>query len=174
VFAALPATFDLVRVGLALHGLLPGLSGSEFDLRPVLSLRSQVIFLKDVQAGTSLGYGRTYRTPRAIRVATIPMGYNDGLPLGLSNQGRVLVGGRFAPVIGAVSMDYTTLDVGAISGVQVGDAVTIVGRDGEQSIGLPDLARWAETIPHEILCSIGKRVTRIYHSAVPRVQAAAH
>jgi hypothetical protein len=95
-------------------------------------------------------------------VATLPVGYNDGLSYRLSNRGRALVNGTLAPIIGSISMDYTMLDVGHIPGVRTGDTVTLVGRDGTQEIGVPELASLIGTIAYEICCSVGKRVRRVY------------
>lgn len=157
--------FDMVRCGQMLHGIPPsGAAGreAELGLQPVLSVHSQVVFLKDVPAGASVGYQRTYRTSRPTRIATIPMGYNDGLPPRLSNVGHVLVRGRPAPIVGAVSMDYTTVDVGDIPGVRVGDRVTWIGSEGEESISVWQVAGWAGSIPPQVLCSLGNRVAREY------------
>jgi alanine racemase len=103
-----------------------GLAGAD-ELRPVLSLHSQVVFLKDVPAGAAIGYAGTWTAERATRIATLPVGYNDGLSWRLGNSGEVLVRGRRARIVGRVSMDYTTVDVGHIPGVQVGDHATLIG-----------------------------------------------
>lgn len=154
--------YDTVRPGIAAYGVLPGELPGSAELEPVMSLRSQVVFLKDLAAGTPVGYASTWRAPRATRLATIPVGYHDGIPWRLSNRGEVLVRGRRAPIVGRVSMDYTTVDVGHVPGVRVGDTVTFVGRDGEGRIGVEEFAGWAETIPYEITCSIGDRVERVH------------
>jgi alanine racemase len=101
-------------------------------------------------------------TARATRIATLPVGYNDGLSYRLSNRGRALLRGAPAPIVGSISMDYTMLDVGHIKGVSVGDTATLVGADGELRIGIPELASLVGTIPYEIACSVGKRVVRVY------------
>ena len=158
--SALQRGHDTVRVGIAAYGALPpGLTGQQ-DLCPVMAVRSRVVFMKDVQAGTPVGYGSTWRAPRSTRIATIPVGYGHGLPWGLE-QGVVLVGGRRAPIVGRLSMDYTTIDVGHLSGVEVGQVVTLVGRDGEDELTLQDLAQRASSIPYEISCALG-RLDRIY------------
>ena len=95
-------------------------------------------------------------------MATLPTGYDDGVPWRVGNRGQVLVRGRRAPIAGAVSMDYTTIDVTAIPGAAVGDAVTLIGSQGEGRIGLEEVAAWADTIPYEVACSVGKRVVRVY------------
>ncbi|MFO0982512.1 MAG: alanine racemase [Planctomycetota bacterium] len=157
------AHFDLVRPGIALYGMLPSSAlppGVAF--KPVLSLRTQIVFLKDVPPGTPIGYGRLHVTTRKTRIATIAIGYNDGLDYRLSNQGHVLVRGQRAPMVGAVSMDYCMIDIGAIRGAKVGDAVTVIGGEGAEQITAADLAQQAGTIPYEISCTIGKRVRRTY------------
>jgi len=153
----------LVRPGISLYGILgPEQAAVAPDVEPVLSLRTQVVYLKDVPPGTPVGYNGTHVTTRPTRIATLPIGYNDGFAYRLSNRGRALVRGELAPVVGAVSMDYTTLDVGHIPGVAVGDTVTLIGRDGAHALQVPELASLVGTIPYEIVCSVGKRVKRVY------------
>lgn len=163
VFTGLGTSYDAVRPGISAYGVLPdGLDGAR-ELQPVLSLHSQIVFLKDVPTGATIGYAGTWSAPRPTRIATLPVGYNDGLSWRLGNSGEVLVRGRRAPIVGRVSMDYTTVDVGHIPGVQVGDRATLIGAQGEQRLELEDVARRAGTIPYEITCAVGKRVERIYH-----------
>lgn len=153
----------LVRPGISLYGILgPEQAAVAPDVEPVMSLRTQVVYLKDVPPGTPVGYNGTHVTTRPTRIATLPIGYNDGFAYRLSNRGRALVRGELAPVVGAVSMDYTTLDVGHIPGVAVGDTVTLIGRDGGHELKVPELAALVGTIPYEIACSVGKRVKRVY------------
>lgn len=162
LFTDLAPHYDTVRPGISAYGVLPeGLPGAR-DLQPVLSFKSQVVFLKDLEAGTPVGYGSTWKAPRATRLATIPVGYDDGIPWRLGNRGEVLVRGRRAPIVGRVSMDYTTIDVGHVPDVHVGDPVTILGRDGDEAIGTEEIARHVDTIPYEITCSISRRVARVY------------
>ncbi|RMH02791.1 MAG: alanine racemase [Planctomycetota bacterium] len=155
---------DAVRPGIALYGILPsGLPGAA-KLRPVLSLRAQIVFLKDVPAGTPVGYGGRWRsTGSKTRLAVLPIGYNDGLPyrLGAEGRGAALVRGRRCPIVGAISMDYCTIDVSRVEGVQVGDVATLVGGDGDERIRVQEVAEAAGTIPYEITCSLGARVRRI-------------
>jgi alanine racemase len=153
----------LVRPGISLYGVLAhDLAELAPEFEPVLSLRTQVVYLKDVPAETPVGYNGTFITRSAARIATLPIGYNDGLSYRLSNRGHALVRGQLAPIVGAISMDYTMLDVTAIADVSVGDTVTLIGRDGDRAITIPDLASAIGTIPYEVACSVGKRVRRIY------------
>ncbi len=162
IFTGLRPLGDAVRPGIAAYGVLDrDLDGTSL-LVPAMSLRSQIVFLKDVPVGTPVGYGSTWRAERATRVATLPLGYDDGVPWRLSNRGEVLVRGRRAPIVGRVSMDYTTVDVTDIPGVRVGDAATLFGRDGAEEITVREVAERAGTIPYEVTCSVGKRVTRVY------------
>jgi len=154
---------DLVRPGLALYGLATPASLAR-GLRPALSLKSQVIFLRDHPAGVSIGYEREHITDRRTRIATLPVGYHDGYPWRLGGRGEVLVKGRRAPIVGRVSMDYLMVDVGAIPGVCVGDEVVLLGRSGGEKIDALELAERAGTIPYEILTRLGNRVVRVYRS----------
>jgi alanine racemase len=148
-------------------GLL-GVSGTGRSpaLEPALSWKTQVAFLRDHRKGSRIGYGGTWRAPRAARIATLPVGYNDGYRFAFGNRAHVLVRGREAPVVGRVSMDYVMVDVTDVPAVRVGDEVTLLGRDGEKRIGAQDLAAWADTVPYEIFCGIGRRVVRIYVDGV--------
>ncbi|MEM8884769.1 MAG: alanine racemase [Planctomycetota bacterium] len=161
---------DMVRPGLALYGVGPDPQLQE-GLRPALELKTQVIFLKDLPAGAPVGYGREHVTAQPTRVATLPVGYNDGYPWRLKDRGEVLIRGRRAPVVGRVSMDYLTIDVGQVPGVSVGDEVTLMGTvktaDGERTISAFELAERAGTIPYEILTRLGKRVARVYRGSRP-------
>lgn len=156
-------TFNLVRPGGAVYGILHG-SPRENDcgLEPALTLKSQVVFLKDVPEGSAIGYAGTFTTRRPTRIAILPIGYNDGYRFALGNRGQALVRGKRAPVVGRVSMDYTTVDVTDIPDVTVGDETVLIGRQGEGRIGANELAEAAGTIPYEILCGLGKRVRRVY------------
>jgi alanine racemase len=162
LFSSLTEHFDLVRPGISLYGIhADGALPDDAALAPVMSLKSQVVFLKDMPAGTPVGYNRSHVTDRATRIATLPIGYNDGYPYRLSGSGRVLIRGCPAPVVGAVTMDYIMVDVGHIPGVSVGDLAILIGNDGGEEITVMDIAETVGTIPYEITCSIGKRVRRI-------------
>ena len=162
ISTGLGSRYDTVRPGLAAYGAMPeDLPGSE-QLRPVMGLHSQVVFIKDLPQGSPVGYGSTWRAERATRIATLPIGYADGLPWGPTGRGEVLLAGQRAPIIGRISMDYTTVDVGHIRDLSVGTKATLVGRDGEHEIRLGDLAAWTDTIPYEVSCNLGRRVQRLY------------
>lgn len=154
---------NMVRPGGVLYGLwrdvLPP-TPEPPALRPVMSLRSRVILLKAVHRGETLGYGCTFEAPREMLVATMPVGYHDGYARALSNRGRVVVRGRFAPVVGRVSMDLTLADVTDVPGVGVGDRVTLLGADGELLLPAEELAAAAGTISYEITCGVSARVPR--------------
>ena len=156
---------NLARAGATLYGLSRDVLSSKlepFDLRPVMSLRSRIVMLKTVPAGTSLGYGCAFTTRRESRVATIPIGYADGLRRAHSNNGRILVRGTFAPIAGRVSMDLTIIDVTDVSGVEVGDEVILIGEQNGLKITAEDLAEQIGTISYEIVTGISARVPRVY------------
>jgi alanine racemase len=156
---------NMVRPGGALYGFSRDVFPTNIerpDLKPVMSLHSQIVLLKTVAKGEPLGYGCTFETRRESRIATIPIGYDDGYRRALSNRGRMLVRGHFAPVVGRVSMDMTLIDVTDVPAVAADDYVTLMGADGEQSISAEDLGELAGTISYEITCGISNRVPRIY------------
>ena len=156
---------NLVRAGILLYGMAcdPSLDGAA-DWRPVLAWRTRVACLRPLAAGTPVGYGHTYASARDTVLATLPVGYHDGYLRAHSNQAEVVLRGQRAPVVGRVSMDYTTVDVGHIPGVALGDVATLIGRDGEACVRAEELAALRDTIPYEITCAIGSRVRRIYHT----------
>jgi alanine racemase len=158
---------DLVRPGGALYGFVRDVFPEGDDtppLRPVLSLHSRIMHLKRVGKGEKLGYGCTFETTRDSVIATIPIGYDDGYRRALSNRGRVIVRGLFAPVVGRVSMDLTLIDVTDISGVSLNDEVVLLGQRGELRISAEDIGEVIDTISYEITCGISTRVPRIYRS----------
>jgi alanine racemase len=159
------ARLDLVRPGIALFGVEP-IVGSAPELKPVMRVQSQIVATREVRAGQHVGYGSTWTASRPRTIATVPMGYADGLARGLSNRGALLVRGQFAPIVGVVSMDMTMIDVTDIEAAKVGDEVVILGAQrgprGEASISAGDLARELGTIPWEVLTQISRRVPRFY------------
>ena len=164
-FAYPEARGNIVRPGGTLYGFRRDVLPPKFEtsqLRPVMSLCSRIMLLKSVGKGEKLGYGCTFETTRESRIATIPIGYDDGYRRALSNQGRVIVRGTFAPVVGRVSMDLTLIDVTDVAGVSLHDQVTLLGGDERLSITAEDLAELAGTISYEITCGISARVPRTY------------
>jgi alanine racemase len=164
-----PSTqFDMVRVGLGLYGLAP--SDSVYDAaettRPALQFTTQIVHIKEVEPGDTIGYGRSWRASDRRTIATIAAGYNDGLPRFMSNGGEVLVAGRRCPVVGDVCMDVSMVDVTDIEAPEVGDEVVLFGRDdrdGEEArIRVDEIAERGDTINYEILCNISPRVRRIF------------
>jgi len=159
------ARFSMVRPGLILYGIYPAPAlKKQITLKPVLSWKTRIIQLRRVPAGATIGYGRTFVAQRNSLVATLPVGYADGYRRLFSNQGKVLVRGKRAPVIGRVSMDLTTVDVTDIKNIQQGDEVVLLGRQGSGEISADEVAGWANTISYEIFTSIGARVPRIHHN----------
>lgn len=155
----------MVRLGGVLYGLggdvLP--AGIEKPaLRPVMAVRSAIALIKTIQPGETLGYGRTYIADSERTIATVPIGYHDGVCRSLSNRGKVIIKGVVAPMIGRVSMDWIIVDVTDVDDAKLGDAVTFIGSDGERSILAEDIARETGTISYEITCGINKRVPRKY------------
>jgi alanine racemase len=164
LFTPLREHFDMVRLGIGLFGIDPGnIEDAGERLEPALTLRTQIIFMKDFPAGAPIGYHGTYETRRPTRIATLPIGYNDGISVQLSNRARALVRGHPAAIVGAISMDYTTIDVGHVKDASVGDVVTLIGRDGEEEIRVEELALAGRTIPYEVTCRLSRRVVRLYH-----------
>lgn len=152
---------NLARSGAALYGLVSDVLAPHLPpppLRPVMSLRTRIIMLKRVSEGQPLGYGRTFFTRRQSVIATLPIGYADGLPRVLSNNGRVLVAGEYAPIVGRVSMDLTLVDVTDIPDAAVGAEVVVIGEQRATRLTAEDLARCAGTISYEIVTGIGRRV----------------
>ena len=157
--------FDMAREGIILYGLLPS---DEVDLsrvggvKPAMSLRSHVSYVKSLPAGTPISYGCTYVTSRESRIATVMAGYADGVPRLLSNCGQVIIRGVKAPIVGRVCMDQFMVDVTHIPGVRTGDTVTIFGTDGTETITADEAAAKAQTIGYELVCGIAPRVPRVY------------
>jgi alanine racemase len=158
------AHFDWVRVGLVAYGHHPPVARARLDLQPVMSFKSRLVQVRSLPAGTSISYGRTYTTPGPARIGVVPVGYGHGYSWLLSNRGEMLVRGRRVPIVGRVTMDLTMVDLAGAPGADVGEEVVLFGSSGPDGPSLPleDVARWSETLPYEIMCTIGKRVTRIY------------
>lgn len=156
--------FNAVRPGILLYGLSPtGLNCQNFE--PILSFKSRVISARKIEKGSSIGYGRTFVTKKDSLLATIPVGYADGLPRNLSNKGEVLIKGLRAPIVGNISMDMTAIDVTGFPYIHPGNEVVIIGSQGNETITASDIASKTGTINYEIVTRIGKRVKRIFKNA---------
>ena len=153
--------FTVVRTGINLHGSFDPYGRKALKVEPVLSLKTRVAQVRELPAGTTLGYGRTWCLNKATRVATISAGYADGLPLALTNRGFVFIGGKRCKIIGRISMDYTTVDVSDVRNVKPGDEVICFGKCGTDSITPDDWAALKGTHAYDIICSLGSRVQRI-------------
>jgi alanine racemase len=158
------ANMDMVRAGITLYGLWPSeeVSREILPLHPVMSLKSRVSFVKELPKGRRISYGGTYVTPSVRCIATIPVGYADGYARGLSNKGYVLIHGQKAPICGRVCMDQFMVDVTDIPDVAAGDVVTLLGRDGNESITMEELGTLSGRFNYEFACLITQRVPRIY------------
>lgn len=155
---------DLVRPGIAIYGLYPSdeVDRKRILLKPAMALKTKIIQLKNVPAGFKISYGSTHTTQQPTTIATVPIGYADGLNRGLSSRGRMLVGGQRVPIVGRVCMDLTMLDVGDVKNVQVGDEVVVFGKQENKTLSVDEMATMLNTINYEIVTGISARVPRIY------------
>jgi alanine racemase len=158
------AAFDMVRCGIALYGCSPfGRDAAEHGLRPAMSLVSHLAAVRTVRSRESVGYGRLWRAVRGTRVGVVPVGYADGYARALSGRADVLVGGRRARVIGAVSMDQITVDLGPGAADAVGDEVVLLGAQGDERVSAEELAAARGSINYEVTCAVGGRIPRVHH-----------
>ena len=157
---------NLVRPGHAIYGYIsPGrgpIPQAALHVKPALTWKATVLAVKDIEAGALIGYGGIHRAVRFMRIAVLAVGYADGIPHRMGNRGKVIAKGKLAPIIGAVSMDLTTIDASSCSTLRVGDAVTLLGTEGDVSIDAQQIARWAGAISYSVLCGIHARVKRVY------------
>ena len=162
--------FDMFRMGIVTYGLYPSDEvDKSVEIRPVMSLKCHVAHVKTVPAGRGVSYGWTYVTCRDTRIATITCGYADGYPRALSNQGRVIIHGKYAPIIGRVCMDQIMVDVTEIPETAVGDEVILIGRDGDACVTVEEVAAPAASFNYELVCNIARRVPRVYYEGGERV-----
>ncbi|MBK6751863.1 MAG: alanine racemase [Acidobacteria bacterium] len=160
---------NMVRLGGVLYGLGGDVLPVEIEkpeLKPVMSVVSEIAQVKSVETGESIGYGRTFIAGRDSVIASVPVGYYDGYPRGLSNQGSMIVKCKIAPVIGRVSMDWVTIDVTDIDDADVGTPVTVIGSERDLSIKAEDIAAMLSTISYEVTCGISARVPRIFKEKI--------
>jgi alanine racemase len=155
---------DMVRMGIALYGLYPSdeVNKKRLVLTPAMSLKSRLVYVKTVPAGTPISYGGTYVTTRETRIGTVPVGYADGYPRSLSNKGRVLVCGKSVPIIGRVCMDQMMVDLTDVPEAEKLMEVTLIGQEGAECITVEEAAALAGTFNYEFICGISKRVPRVY------------
>ncbi len=158
------ANLSLVRAGITLYGLSPSeeVTRDILSLRPVLSLKSRLVYVKEIEAGTPVSYGGTFVAKERMRIATVPVGYGDGYPRSLSGKGSVLIRGKRAPILGRICMDQFMVDVSAIPGVTEGDEVTLIGADGREEITMEELGALSGRFNYELACDLGKRIPRVY------------
>ena len=159
------ANMDMVRAGITLYGLWPSeeVSRDIIRLKPVLSLKSHIVYVKEIEKGTQVSYGGTYCAEETMKIATIPVGYGDGYPRALSNKGFVLIHGKRAKILGRVCMDQMMVDVSDIDNVRDGDEVTLIGQDGAECITMEELGGLSGRFNYELACDLGKRIPRVYH-----------
>jgi len=150
----------MVRPGLVIYGLYPK-TGLKISLKPVLSLKTRIIFFKKVPAGYGISYGHKYITKRDTTIVTLPIGYGDGYPRNLSNLAPVLIKGRRFKISGRVCMDQIMVDIKDLP-IRIGDEVVLIGLQGRNKITAEELARLSGTIPYEIVCGLGSRIPRVY------------
>lgn len=154
--------FNLVRPGLMIYGLYPDIKSKRYiKLRPAMSFKTKITYLKEVTSGRSISYGRTYITKRKTKIATLPVGYADGYSRLLSNRADVIVKGVRCPVVGRICMDHTMIDVTGIE-ANVGDEVVLIGRQNKSEISAEEISHLCSTISYEVVCWVSKRVPRIY------------
>ncbi len=158
---------DLVRLGLAMYGYAPAHTQPP-PLRIAMRVYARVVQVKTIAAGETVGYGRSWTAPAARRIATVALGYGQGLPRYLSNRGKVVVHGAPCPIVGIVSMDQVGVDVSEHAGVQAGDDAMLIGANGEVRVGADDIAAIGGTLPHEVICGISQSVPRIAVDATLR------
>ncbi|MFT4179680.1 MAG: alanine racemase, partial [Thermomonas sp.] len=159
---------DMVRPGILMYGVLPDAAAHRtVDVRPALSLVSQVVYFKVVKAGHPVGYGATWAPGADTRVATVPIGYGDGYPRALSNCGEVLIRGQRWPIVGRLCMDQFMVDLGPDGTAYVEDDVVLIGEQGRQAIRVEDVAQRAGTIGYEILTRLNERIPREYVGGMP-------
>ncbi len=158
------ANLDMVRCGISTYGIYPSefVNHEELRLIPAMELKTHVIYVKEVEAGVGVSYNATYVTGRKTKIATIPVGYGDGYSRNLSNCGRVIINGQYAPIIGKVCMDQFMVDVSELKDVKQDDTVTLLGRDGDAYISTEELAKLSHSFPYELICNVGKRIPRVY------------
>lgn len=165
IMEGLGTDLDMVRAGITMYGIYPSdeVDRTKLALKPLMSLKSRVTFVKTIYPGDEVSYGGTFRAEREMRVATVPVGYGDGYPRLLSGKGYVLIAGKKAPILGRVCMDQFMCDVSGIPEAKTGSMVTLLGKDGEEEITVDSLSALCGRFPYEFVCDVGRRVPRVYY-----------
>lgn len=158
-------TFDMCRMGIILYGMYPSneVDKNLLSIKPVLSWKTRVSYIKQLEANREISYGGTYKTESERTIATIPVGYADGYPRCLSNKGRVLVAGQFAPIVGRVCMDQMMIDITDIEGVKVADEVILIGKQGDNELSMEEVSAQAYSFNYELTCRFARRIPRVYY-----------
>ena len=158
------AYFNMVRCGIATYGIYPSdmVNQEEIKLIPAMEIKTHVIYVKEVEPGVGVSYGASYVTDRRTKIATIPVGYADGYSRNLSNLGKVIIHGQFAPILGRICMDQFMVDVTDIKDVKQGDIVTLLGSDGDVCLSAELVSEWSHSFAYELVCTVGKRIPRVY------------
>jgi alanine racemase len=158
------ALYDAVRPGIILYGCHPSArtDAADFPLRPVMSVKAKITYLKRVPPGTSVSYGRAFTTGRESLIGTLALGYADGLPRVLTGKGRVIVRGAYAPIVGTICMDQCMIDVTEIGDAAPGDEAIVMGSNGEKSVSAEEIGRKIGSISYEVLCGFGRRLPKVY------------
>ncbi len=156
--------YEMVRSGIVTYGMYPSdeVCKEALDLKPVMEWKAHVIHVKELPAGCGISYGATYVTERPMKIATISVGYGDGYPRSLSNKGRVLIRGEYAPILGRICMDQMMVDVSHIPDVKEEDVVTLIGRDGENELTVGEVSKLSGRFNYEFVCDISTRVVKTY------------
>ena len=165
IMELLGTDYDMVRCGITLYGIYPSdeVDREKLAIRPVMSLKATVTYVKEICPGDEVSYGGTFKAERTMRVATIPVGYGDGYPRLLSSRGYVLIHGKKAPILGRVCMDQFMADVTGIPEAKAGSIATLLGKDGGAEISVEELSELCGRFPYEFVCDIGRRVPRVYY-----------
>ena len=154
----------LVRAGISIYGMYPSdeVNKDAVSLRPVMSLKSRITYVKEMVPGQEISYGGLYKVTKPMRVATVPVGYGDGYPRSLTGKGMVLIAGKRVPILGRICMDQFMVDVSEIPEAKVDTEVTLIGEDGNDRISMEEVADWCGGFHYEISCDLGKRIPRVY------------
>lgn len=157
--------FDMCRMGIILYGLYPSeeVDKSLLDIKPVMSWLTHISHIKTLEAGREVSYGGTFKTTEPRVIATIPVGYADGYPRCLSNKGRVIINGQYAPIVGRVCMDQFMVDVTDVDGAELDSTVTLVGKDGDAELSMEEVSNAAYSFNYELPCRVARRVPRTYY-----------